>query len=396
MNIVKLSIASLRAQPLAVLLTLMLLALGVATVTSLLLLGSQLEQRMSRDTRGIDLVVGAKGSPLQLVLSAVYQSDIPTGNIPLREAERVARHPLVAQAIPLALGDAVGGMRIVGTTHDYVAHYDARMADGQLWRAPLEAVLGSVAAARTGLRPGDSFIGSHGLGARGGGHLHDEHPYRVVGMLAPTGSVIDRLVLTSVATVWQVHEDQKGVSDSGEQEVTALLLKFRSPLAALTLPRMINAQSPLQAASPAFETARLLAVVGVGVDVFRTFAALLVLMAGLGVFLALYATLRERAAELAVLRALGASRARVFWYVALQGLMLGMVGGVIGLVGGHVVAEGAGMWLRQSQQVLFTGSVVHAGELVILAAAVTVGLVAALLPAWQACRVEPSRVLSGN
>jgi putative ABC transport system permease protein len=132
----RLSWAALRAQPLAHGLAVLLLALGVAVIVVVLLLRAQLEARMVGDTRGIDLVVGAKGSPLQLVLSAVYQIDVPAGNISLAEARRLARHPLVGSSVPMALGDAVAGFRIVGTTHEYVGWYGGRVEEGRLWRSP--------------------------------------------------------------------------------------------------------------------------------------------------------------------------------------------------------------------------------------------------------------------
>ena len=129
MNLPSLSFAYLRARPLATALNLLLLALGIATITLLLLATSQLEERMSRDARGFDLVAGAKGSPMQLVLSAIFHLDAPTGNIPLAAAQALARSPLVKKSIPLALGDSYRSFRIVGTNHDYPAHYGAVLPD---------------------------------------------------------------------------------------------------------------------------------------------------------------------------------------------------------------------------------------------------------------------------
>ena len=148
-------------------------------------------------------MIGAKGSPLQLVLASIYHVDFPTGNIPLAEAERWAGHPLVAEAIPLALGDSLAGFRIVGTEPAYAAHYGAELAAGRLWQEPFEATLGATVAARTGLEVGDRFVGSHGLAA--GGPRAWRAPYTVVGVLEPTASVLDRVVLTPIESVWLVH-----------------------------------------------------------------------------------------------------------------------------------------------------------------------------------------------
>ena len=228
MNLPGISFAYLRARPLATALNLLLLALGIATITVLLLATAQLEERMGRDARGIDLVAGAKGSPMQLVLSSVFHLDAPTGNIALDDALALSRHPAVKKAIPLALGDSFQGHRIVGTNHAYPAHYGARIASGRLWSAPMEAVLGSEVAAGARLAVGATFTGAHGLAAGGDGH--DEEPFKVVGVLAPTGSVLDRLVLTSVESVWEIHEH--GGKPSPRREITALLIQYATPLAA--------------------------------------------------------------------------------------------------------------------------------------------------------------------
>ena len=143
MNLATVSFAYLRARALNTTLNVLLLALGIATITLLLLTTSQLEERMQRDARGIDLVVGAKGSPMQIILSSIYQLDVPTGNVSWKQAQELARHRAVKKMIPLALADNYRGFRIVGTNHDYVAHFNARLARGRLWQAPLEAVLGS-------------------------------------------------------------------------------------------------------------------------------------------------------------------------------------------------------------------------------------------------------------
>ncbi len=181
-----------------------MLALGVATIALTLLVTRELEARLTRDAAGIDLVVGAKGSPLQIVLAGVYHADVPPGNIPLAAIETLRRNPLVAQVIPLALGDSFHGARIVGTEPELVAHYGGTLEKGELWSLPLDAVLGSEVARTSRLRMGDRFVGSHGL-AEGGGQ-HADARYSVTGVLAPTGTVLDRLVLTSLASVWAVHE----------------------------------------------------------------------------------------------------------------------------------------------------------------------------------------------
>jgi putative ABC transport system permease protein len=390
MNLPGISLAYLRAKPLSTALNLLLLALGIATIAVLMLATQQIEERMGSDARGIDMVAGAKGSPMQLVLSAVFHLDAPTGNIPLEDAMALARHRLVKRAIPLALGDSYRGLRIVGTNHDYPAHYGARIAEGSLWAKPMEAVLGAEAARATGLRVGAKFAGAHGLGA--GGEEHEEEPYQVVGVLAPTGTVIDRVVLTSVESVWEVHEHGKPAG--GPRELTALLVQYASPLAAASLPRAVNATSALQAASPAYESARLFRMLGVGVEVLRAFGFVLVLAAGLSVFIALTNALDERRYDLAVMRMLGASRAKLMGLLLVEALGLSAAGAVLGLVLGHVLMEILGAALRAAQQVQVTGWIWAPGELWLIVLALGVGVLAALLPAWRASRAEVAPVLA--
>jgi len=398
-NLASLSASYLRARPLNTALSLVLLALGVATIALLLLVVGQVEDHMYRDARGIDLVVGAKGSPMQLILSGIYHADAPTGNIPLSSVGLLSKNRMVKRAIPLALGDSWKGYRIVGAPHDYPAHYGAKVASGRLWEKPMEAVLGAEVAARTGARVGSRFAGVHGIS--GEGEEHGDTPYTVVGVLERTGSVIDRLVLCNVESVWQVHEHAQGPVDEADRkaleearEVTVLLVQYASPLAAATLPRQINSQSELQAASPAYETARLFRIVGVGVEALRAFAVVLIFAAGLSVFIALYTALEERRYDLAVMRTLGASPGKLFGLLMTEGLVLAVVSALLGLALGHALASALGAWLQTQQQYPVTGLEWRPEELWLPVVALAVGLIAALVPAWRAYRTDVSRTLA--
>jgi len=210
----RLAFANLGLSPLTTTVNVVLMALGTASIVLLLLVGAQLAETLSRDAKGIDLVLGAKGSPVQLVLSAVYHADVPTGNISEHEAERWAEDPRVKQAIPVSLGDSYLGFRIVGTTHDYASLYGAEVAQGKLWSESMEVVVGS-AVHGAGLGLGTTFSGVHGL--QDGGEHHDAQPYLVAGVLTPTGTVLDRLILTSSESVWDLH-DEEGHGDHAEED----------------------------------------------------------------------------------------------------------------------------------------------------------------------------------
>lgn len=397
MNVISLSFRYLWSRPLAAALNLLLMTLGVAAITFVLLVSDQVDRAFERDLAGIDLVVGAKGSPLQLILAGVFHIDVPPGNVPLEEVQALARNPQVAQVIPQSLGDSFRGFRLVGTTPDYIRHYGATLAQGEVWTAPMQAVAGAQAARATGLQVGDRFVGSHGLG--GGGHAHGDNPYTVRGVLAPCGCVLDRLILTATESVWQVHETATATDDEdrqaleAEREVTLALLRYKSPLAAVTLPRFVNASTSMQAAAPAVEITRLLRMVGVGTEVLRGFGAVLLLTAALSVFIALWNAVRERQADLAMLRMLGAPPRRLGALLLCEALWLAVLASALGLLVGHLLTAGVG-WLLQAEKSLpVEGWAWVAAEGWIPAAALAVSALAALLPALGAYRVDAASLL---
>ena len=412
MSLFALSLAYLRDRPLITCLNLLLLALGVGMIILVMLISAQFEQRLTRDAKGLDLVIGAKGSPLQLILSSIFHLDIPTGNIPISEVERWRRNDLVEAVFPLALGDSLGGFRIVGTEPGYASHYGASFSDGRFWEMPLQAVLGAHVARDTGLKVGDRFLGNHGLAP--GGPAHGDHPYQVVGVLAPTASVIDRLVLTSIESIWASHgiqvggqssdldqqDDETSESDAilrnQQQEVTALLLRYRTPLAAVQLPPLVNQTKGLQAAAPALEMARLLSLIGVGVDTVRSFGVLLMATAGLSVFVALFNALQARRYDLAIMRVMGASSKTLFLQLLLEGGLLALAGTFLGLLFGHGIASLLPIAIPDARALGISGLVWLTEEFYIVAWALLVGLVAALVPAIQAYRTDISKVLASG
>ncbi|MEL7023821.1 MAG: FtsX-like permease family protein [Pseudomonadota bacterium] len=209
----RLSLANLLQSPIASTVNVILMALGTASIVLLMLVSSQISETVSRDARDIDLVLGAKGSPVQLILSAVYHADTPPGNINLAEARRWAEDRRVETAIPLSLGDSYRQFRVVGTTEDYAALYDAELVSGDWWSRSMQVVIGSQVAADTGLSLNQRFESAHGFSDQG--HTHDSE-FEVVGLLEPTGTVLDRLILTSLESVWDVHDESAHADDDHE------------------------------------------------------------------------------------------------------------------------------------------------------------------------------------
>jgi putative ABC transport system permease protein len=387
-----------RARPLQSLLNVALLALGVATITLAMSVSRQIEQSFERDLAGIDLVVGAKGSPLQIILSGVFHVDIPTGNIALDQAVQLRQHPMVGKAIPLSLGDSFRGHRIVGTEPAYIEHYGAQLAAGRLWNSTLEAVVGADVATGASLATASKFIGIHGLGE--GGHEHGNSPYTVVGVLTRCYCVLDRLILVNTESVWLVHEkdtaetaeDRKVLE--AEREITMLLLQFNTPLAMVSLPRYINMQTQMQAASPAFESARLMRLIGTGVDVMRAFGVVLMIAAAVALFVAMVNALQERRTDLAMMRLLGATRVRMARLLLAEAVLLALIGAALGLVLGHVLTHVLGLYLQADRSVRVTGWDFAWAELWIVAAALVLAAVAAAVPLFNAYRLNVNEVLS--
>ncbi len=397
-----LAAASLKARTGAALLTVLMFALGVATIVALLLVNQQLEARSERDNAGIDLVVGAKGSPLQLVLSSVYHVDIPTGNISAEDAQRIAAMPMVRRAVPLALGDSFRRFRVVGTDAQFDALYGLRVASGTRAAQPLEATLGAQVARDTGLALGARFAGNHGLADSGS--PHDADAFVVTGIFAPTGSVADRLIVTPMESVWHLHpaaaaagalsgaapapqQDHPRAEDA-PRDITALLVQTASPLAAARLPREINANGAVQAASPAQEMTRLFGFLGLGIQVLRALAAGVVLLAAASVFAALSAAMSERRGDLYLLRVLGAPRGVVFSSFILQGTVLGLAGVILGLLLGHAAVDGLGAWVARPQGIDLGGWTWTRDEAWVIAGALALSAVAAVIPAWRAYRTN--------
>ncbi len=409
MSLISLVWNYLRAKPLNTILNIFLLALGIAVITVLLLFNNQLNEKISSNAKGIDLVVGAKGSPLQLILCSIFHIDFPTGNIKLSEAEKIVRHRMIKKAIPLALGDSYKGYRIVGTNHDYPAIHSAALLSGDWWRNNLEVTIGSTVAELADLKIGDTFTSAHGLTTDG--HAHQENHYRVKGVMKQSNTVVDNLILTDIESIWKMHDlggDSTSIpmhpssivpsveADDSVREVTSLLIQYRNPLAVIQLPRFINGNSNLQAASPAFETARLFSILGVGVDVLRGFAIVLIFISGLSIFIALYNSLKERQYDLAIMRSMGASRSKLFITIVMEGSFLTLMGSMFGIILGHSVLWLFTIFVEQSQKAGITAAVFYTEEVYVLAGSLLLGILCSLMPAIQAYRTDIHKVLAGD
>ncbi|PRY49471.1 putative ABC transport system permease protein [Arcticibacter pallidicorallinus] len=426
MSPLKISLKSLAANPLTSLLNVLLIAFGTGILTILVLASTQISDKLESNSKDIDLVVGAKGSPLQLILSSIFYIDFPTGNIPLKDANALSRHRMVKRAVPLALGDSYQGFRIVGTDTSFINLYSLQLEKGKFWDGNFDVTVGSEVAKVLNLKPGDTFHGAHGLTS--GGDTHMDHAYVVAGILKQQNNVSDNLILTDIPSIWNMHapgkthdagrghaeaepgdthhqehqhsDETHGAThehaeegDDEDREITSLLIQYHSPMAVVMFPRLVNQSTNMQAASPALETARLFSLIGVGVDTLQWFAILIMVIAAISVFVSLFNSLKERKYDIAVMRVMGASRSRIFIIVILEGVLLSLVGALIGIALGHGILQMIGSF-QDSSQAKLSGLVFNLKELYILTAGLAIGIIASILPAIQAYRSDIASILS--
>ena len=426
-------------KPLNTILSILLLTASVAIITVLILVEKQFEEKYQSNLDGVDLVLGAQGSPLQLVLSSVYQVDDPTGNISYDSVKVWMKHPYVKKAIPLAYGDNYVGFKIVGTTSDYLEKYQAKIADGKVFENNFEVVVGAEVAEKLNIKRGDTFKGTHGSAAEGEVHEHGE--YVVVGIASKTGKVIDNLILSNIPTVWQMHhevgheETHEEVADNpahgeeghvhheeevvaenpahGEEghvhdehesdmtidepnmEITSVLIEFKNKMGVFMWPNLIAQNTKMQAALPTYQMNRLFDMFGVGLNALKYLAFGIMLISGISIFIALFNTLKERKAEFALMRVNGAKRRQLLLVVLYESILLCVVGYLFGTILGRV---GIVLLSKASESDFKLGfnpmEIIWEKEGLLFGLTLLVGLIAALIPAIKAYTLNISKTLA--
>jgi putative ABC transport system permease protein len=425
MNIVQIAWRNIISNPLNLLMSIILFGLGVGLISFLMLFNTQLKDKFDKNLAEIDLVVGAKGSPLQMILCNMYHIDNPTGNISIKNAAPLLNdaHPLIKKSIPLSLGDNFKTYRIVGTNHDIVDLYKGKLKEGTLWKNDFEVTIGKTVADATGLGLGDKFVSAHGFVEDD--MAHDEHSFTVKGILDASGSVMDQLIFTNTETIWLVHEhnektDTKDINPAEsisqhvkneshqhdnsnkdllhhtDQEITSVLIQYKNKtnFQALNFGRNINENTEMQAASPAIEINRLYSMMGVGTDALRILAILIAVVSALSIFISLFKSMRERKYELALLRVMGAGMLKVFALIIIEGLILAGIGFVIGSLMSHIGMEVIAKYLKADFRYSFTGWSWIREEWLILIVSLLLGFIASFIPALQAAKTDINKTLS--
>ncbi len=473
MNTFKLAWRNIIHDPLTLFLNLVLLTLGIGLINFILLVNTQLKDKFEKNLAGVDMVVGAKGSPLQMILSSMYHIDAPTGNISIKEATPFLRekHPLIDKSVPLSMGDSHKGYRIIGTDHSILPFYNAEIGDGKRWQNLYEVTIGAEVARALNYKLGSKFKSSHGF-TDDVDLEHDHGTLTVVGILKPTGSVIDQLILVSTESVWAVHDhdhsthededdhDHKGHSHDedeehthnhdheghdnhehahdhddhnhdhhnhdhdheahhdhdhgshnhqndisrahllthGDQDITSVLVRFKNKtnFQALNMPRNINENTDLQAASPAYEINRLYDMMGVGTKALQLLALLIAIVSAISIFVSLLNSLKRRKYELSLLRVMGGKPGKLLSLILIEGLLLSVLGFIIGMIVSHLSMMGLGDSLYEKYNYPFSAWISHGKEVMLFLGTVGLGLLAAMIPAIMAYKTDIHSNLSEN
>jgi putative ABC transport system permease protein len=437
MHTLKLAIKNLINKPLNLLLSLILFSLGVGLISFLLLFNTQLNEKFTANLAGVDLVIGAKGSPLQLILCNMYHIDNPTGNINIKDAKPFLnpKHPLIKLAVPLSLGDNYKSYRILGTNDNVLKLYNAKIGSGVLWKNDLEVTIGHQVALSTGLKIGATFTSSHGF-VEDDDLAHDHSKFKVVGILKPTGAVIDQLILTNTASIWEMHEHSPtatiehdtshheaahdhadhdhAMADTAtthmhdnsnmdllshpDKQITSILIQYKSTsnYQALNMPRMINENTAMQAAAPAYEINKLYSMIGTGTETIKYIALLIAFVSMVSIFISLYRSMKERKYELALMRVMGSSRTNLFGLILIEGIVIAVIGWLAGIVLSHFGMAILGKYLSDDFRYTFEAWKMIPEEWWLLAASILLGCIAAVIPAFGAANTDINKTLANQ
>jgi len=392
MTIFTVAFKYLRGRLVASTLTAVSVALGVSLVVASVLLARGIKEGFIAGATDYNLVVGAKGSPTQLVLSVVFRMDLATPNIEYTIYQDLEQDPRVEIAVPVGIGDAYQGFRYVATNGAYFATFPWRrktfslssgrfFADGPPNDATYEAVLGAKAADSTGLRIGDRFYEGEEMA---------EYPLTVVGILRPTHSADDRAIFFSLSSYWGMNEVARKMT---VKPLTAVLVRPKRMSDLPSLHRELNVAAETQAVLPSGVLLTIFNMMAVAEDVLTMILAIVGVIVLLYVFVSMYSATLERRREIATMRALGARRTTVLGIVLAESCALAAAGGVAGILGGHAVAYLTGSLLARSGLVAnpFLFNVL---EPAVLGSVILLGTLAGLLPAILAYRTEVAENLA--
>ena len=413
MNFWRIVLRSLKHHRFSSILTVISIALGIALLIAVYSFKEQTHNTFTQVGLGVDAILGPKGSPLQIVLNALYHLEEMPGKIKWTYFQEVEKHPLVVQAIPFAVGHSYGGFRVNAidprflTEFEYLPGKRFSFADrdggqGRAFSAPTEAVAGWAAARSLNLRLGTEF--SPICGVREGDPIHETDRLKFVGILAPTGTPHDRAIYIPLEAFYVLSghpvETQKMAKDMEYREISGAYIKVKRIRGGALHPGIqdlkftINQSDRNQLVVPNEVMPQLFNIIGWVDRVLIAIAAILTVLSALFLFFSLLSALRERRRDLALFRALGATRKTVMGLVIFEALIISLLGGILGLFLGHGLIGVGAHFVKVETGVAFTAGYLSRTDWLVLPGAVLLGLLASLLPALQAYRLGVLKNLS--
>ncbi len=414
MNTLRIVYKNIKQRSLSSMLTILSVLLGVGLVTAILILKNESEDAFNQAATGYEIIVGPKGSSLQLTLSTVYQIGLPIQNMPLKVYDLLKNDKRVRLAIPYVFGDNYKNFRITGTVSELFSEFEYKkgirykLDEGSFFSNDFEAVIGKEVADKTGLKTGDTFSGSHGIESYEGASEHSEKKFKVTGILSRTFTPSDRIIFVSMNSVWELHnhenenngsEDHHIISDS-MKTISAVLLKLKSPVFFDLLRRQINENKyegiNAQAVLPLFEIKQLFDIIGNINSLILVIAYLVIFTAAVSILVSIYNSMNERMREIAIMRSLGARRFLIMKIIIFEGMFLSAAGALLGCIAGHAAVFFLQEKISGLSGIKISGFVFSMFEVYLITGTVILGIIVSIIPAVKAYRTDVSKNLNSG
>lgn len=390
-------------------LTIFSILVSVMLIISVQNLTTQLKSNVIENAGVYDILVGAPGSSIQLVLNTIFYYDAPIANINIEYYESLQKDSRVANVVPIGMGDNYNGYKIIGTSNDFFTD-KYKLKSGELFKNNGEAVIGSTVAKITGLKVGDKFSGMHGL-TEEGGHAHADFQYTVVGVLEQTKTPSDTVIYTDIESLWTVHglehnehnenddmemddeHDESMHGNSSENLITALLVKTTSLSNQVMVTNDLNKNNDIQAINPAATLRKLLVMLNAGEIVVTLVAYVSIFLSIIVLFTTMLSASIERRKDISILRALGANRKTVFKTILLETLIIAIIGAVLGFIVAHIAIGILGNYTAVNYGINISGFSVQIAEVFVLLGAVVLSIVAGMIPAVMVYKTDATKYL---
>jgi putative ABC transport system permease protein len=401
--LVTLALRYITKRPLQYIMTIMVVAISISLTTAVLLISASLRKGIIYASMPFDMIVGAKGSPVQLIFNTIFLQDTPIGNIDHSLYEQFQQDERVARVIPLAFGDNYRGYKIIGSNKDVFSLRPSVNEDsifvlreGSFFTDNYQAVIGSEVAKNTGLKTGDTFKAAHGLihnPLSGEDDEHDES-YVVTGILKPMYRPYDMGIFTSIETIWEMHAGHDhGHESEQEGDITALMVTPIDYTGLMQMYQKTNQSNEAQAAFPGQVLGNVFSIMGNAENILYLISYMVVVIGFLTIIITLHWSVLNRKRDHATLRALGANKRAIFSLILIESFLVMLASGIVGLAIGHGISYGIGFYMRTISYV-YAPVEFDIKEIVILAAYTVTGVVVSIAPALGAYRQDAASNLA--